>query len=1112
MRLLSFLLFTAIAVSCGDNGRGTPLNTDDLPAEEDLFDLSDGSDLPDLSDLPDQTDQSEPEEQDDLMELPDEDEGPDLTVNDIDHSLFGQAGACGTVPATPGVTTDACGFIVNGAYRLLRGGTIQWFRLPPSAWRDRLEKFRDAGFNTVDIYVAWNRIEPREGEFVFNDPDITGFLDLCTELGLMVYFRPGPYICNELDGGGLPAWLFTKTTKKNKNDDDRPNLRTDDPDYLFYATRYLTELNKKILPYLASNGGPVVLYGIENEYNWFETFFEVDKLFAYDGGTERGLTQATGVKKMFESLRDAVIASGVDVPITTCPGDATVSGMGDVTGVIPMPNIYKNETTERYAYDTLISMHDPTKFGGAYTNYPSGSTETDRSPGRMMRLFLGGMDGYFGFNIAGFHQEGRQNALTLDNSGLETIVDLSPQNVLSLFVSPTVNYFSGVIDFYGPIGAAGTLREKYFEFRRFNMFLDDVEPLLAGLLLPAVVTTGPCADCPVAVLNGSLGALEGQTRRHYYFTAADGAIFLGLTNESDAPITVAPGEITVGERSIPRFVPLTVPVGVNPGAPEDPHGDTSYARILIAGLPIGPVRIAHTTSEVLRLRRFNDEVLVALHGPKGSEGELLFDDLPDGAKVTYRDGAVTQRDGETGTIALTYTHDGIAQALLSAGGTTVRVLILDSDAAGRFWALRSRGHDLILVGPDRAESASDGTLRMEYDERQGSLALITPVGMTIPELSIGTPRDETTGLSRWRLPAWSAPLPVDPTLLGIGALLEDGAAAMPGYDDSDWITWTGEPEPLEEFDILSGHAWYRATIDLPGTPTEGRLYIEHASDIVGIYVNGVYVTTVSPVGTEIDSDGSERYRFADIAPLLHAGENLIAFRVEIWGHGSFMWPRGKMAGFPGQMPSLGFDSLKGLWGSAYFRGKVNGSTATYDLASWRLRAATDGELDSWHDTDSNELVWPKGERPATLPKGGMVWYRVPFTTTAILRDGFDAPPALVLKGRNAKATIWINGILAGRWLSDEEWLCRGTWTRCLRSMWSVNEPDAIPVAPGLLFTNDSSNTLTILFEDTSADTDTTGGTIEELFFGYAAEELTPDGDRSALRPLPRRELIVHLTD
>jgi len=191
---------------------------------------------------------------------------------------------------------------------------------------------------------------------------------------------------------------------------------------------------------------------------------------------------------------------------------------------------------------------------------------------------------------------------------------------------------------------------------------------------------------------------------------------------------------------------------------------------------------------------------------------------------------------------------------------------------------------------------------------------------------------------------------------------------------------------------------------------------------------------------------------------------------------------------------------------------VNGATATYDLTAWRLRVATDGERNGWSAPDLDDTLWSDAQIPLDLPKGALVWYRTSFPTAAVLRENFDAPLSLLLMGRNAKATLWFNGRLIGRWLSDEEWICRGTWTRCLRSMWSVNDPDAIPLAEELLSTDDSPNELTILFEDTSADTDPTGGRIDTLRIDRAAEELTPDGETSALRALPRRTMTLHPTE
>ncbi|CAK9064148.1 Beta-galactosidase (Acid beta-galactosidase) (Lactase), partial [Durusdinium trenchii] len=248
-----------------------------------------------------------------------------------------------------------------------------------------------------------------------------------------------------MDGGGVPGWLMDRTTKKSRAADGLVNLRTDDPDFLAYVKRYFGRLNDVIRPYLASNGGPIILYSVENEYNWFETFHEVDKLFWHEGGPERGLGAVVPTRAYLSALRDFVINDAIDVPITTCPGDGKTSGMAATPGIIPMPNVYNGlggEMPEKVAYDLLKDMHNPANYGGAYANFPSGTTETDRDPARIKRMIMGGFDGTFAFNVVGMHTEGYRNSVVLAvNAGnwQETVFDFSNiDNIISLFLSPTV--------------------------------------------------------------------------------------------------------------------------------------------------------------------------------------------------------------------------------------------------------------------------------------------------------------------------------------------------------------------------------------------------------------------------------------------------------------------------------------------------------------------------------------------------------------------------------------------------------------------------------------------------------------------------------------------------
>ncbi|MCL1787362.1 MAG: beta-galactosidase [Defluviitaleaceae bacterium] len=140
-------------------------------------------------------------------------------------------------------------------------GAIHYFRVHPNYWRDRLEKLRACGLNTVETYVPWNFHEPKEGQFNFEGfGDLPKFIETAADVGLKVIIRPGPYICAEWEFGGFPAWL---------NAIPNMRLRCMWPAYLEKVRNYFSVLLPKITPYLLSKGGPVIAMQIENEYGSF---------------------------------------------------------------------------------------------------------------------------------------------------------------------------------------------------------------------------------------------------------------------------------------------------------------------------------------------------------------------------------------------------------------------------------------------------------------------------------------------------------------------------------------------------------------------------------------------------------------------------------------------------------------------------------------------------------------------------------------------------------------------------------------------------------------------------------------------------------------------------
>ena len=51
--------------------------------------------------------------------------------------------------------------------KIISGG-IHYFRVVPEYWRDRLEKIKALGCNTIETYVAWNAHEPKKGQFTMD--------------------------------------------------------------------------------------------------------------------------------------------------------------------------------------------------------------------------------------------------------------------------------------------------------------------------------------------------------------------------------------------------------------------------------------------------------------------------------------------------------------------------------------------------------------------------------------------------------------------------------------------------------------------------------------------------------------------------------------------------------------------------------------------------------------------------------------------------------------------------------------------------------------------------------------------------------------------------------
>ncbi|XP_076850252.1 beta-galactosidase-1-like protein 2 isoform X3 [Brachyhypopomus gauderio] len=157
-----------------------------------------------------------------------------------------------------GLRADSSHFTLDGVPIRIQGGSIHYFRVPRSYWRDRLLKLKACGLNTLATYVPWNLHEPMKGVYRFEEHlDLEEYIRLAAELDLWVILRPGPYICAELDLGGLPSWLLRDKNMK---------LRTTYPGFTAAVNSYFDKLIPRVTPLQFSRGGPIIAMQVENEY------------------------------------------------------------------------------------------------------------------------------------------------------------------------------------------------------------------------------------------------------------------------------------------------------------------------------------------------------------------------------------------------------------------------------------------------------------------------------------------------------------------------------------------------------------------------------------------------------------------------------------------------------------------------------------------------------------------------------------------------------------------------------------------------------------------------------------------------------------------------------
>lgn len=230
---------------------------------------------------------------------------------------------------------------IEGKDTFIYAATFHYFRTPKELWRDRFQKIKDAGFNTVETYTPWNWHERQmpEGLGDFSKIDLSeleAWLKMAQdEFGFYTIVRPGPFICAEWAGGAYPRWLakFGPGTGGFW-------LRSGDDVHIAWSLHWYDAVCKLFareqLTAKPKGGKGIILVQIENEYDHHRD---------------------SGKAKLLRALYDAVRRNGVEIPVFTClTGECRGSRDPKLSQVFDCDNYYVGLTDAPSCARRMMSL------------------------------------------------------------------------------------------------------------------------------------------------------------------------------------------------------------------------------------------------------------------------------------------------------------------------------------------------------------------------------------------------------------------------------------------------------------------------------------------------------------------------------------------------------------------------------------------------------------------------------------------------------------------------------------------------------------------------------------------------------------------------------------
>ena len=370
-------------------------------------------------------------------------------------------------------------FMYDGKPVQIVSGEMHYSRIPHQYWRHRFQMLKAMGLNTVATYVFWNLHEVEPGRWDFSgDKNLKEFIKIASEEGLNVILRLGPYACAEWEFGGYPWWL---------QNIEGLELRRDNEPFLKYTDLYIKRLYQEVKDLLITNGGPIIMIQVENE---FGSYVSQRKDISLDEH-----------RRYNAKIKEQLLKAGFNTTLFTSDGTWLFEG-GSIEGVLPTSNGESNVINLKRAVDKYHGGKGPYMVAEFYPGWLSHWAEPFPSlaASNIARIAENYLKNDISFNLYMAH--GGTNFGFTSGANYDNKHDIQPD---------LTSY-----DYDAPISEAGWVTPKYDSLR-------SVISKYVKWKLPAVPTPIPVIEIPSIKLSRVADVLSCLEK--------------GSKIESDVPLT-----------------------------------------------------------------------------------------------------------------------------------------------------------------------------------------------------------------------------------------------------------------------------------------------------------------------------------------------------------------------------------------------------------------------------------------------------------------------------------------------------------------------------------------------------------------------------------------------